>query len=56
MEMETNTDNKTNVDENNQGCTTISFETHVCIENMFCNSTLDSKNKKKKLYSFSTWC
>ncbi|CAH1713762.1 sodium/nucleoside cotransporter 2-like [Aphis gossypii] len=28
MEMATNTDNKTNVDESNQGCTTISFETH----------------------------
>ncbi|XP_008189872.1 sodium/nucleoside cotransporter 2 isoform X2 [Acyrthosiphon pisum] len=37
MEMATNTENKTNIDENNQDCTTISFETHgthpkVCIE------------------------
>ncbi|KAL5241322.1 hypothetical protein ACI65C_008732, partial [Semiaphis heraclei] len=37
MEMATNTDNKTNVDENDQDCTTISLETHgthpkVCIE------------------------
>jgi len=35
MEMATNTDNKTNVDESNQGCTTISFETHVCIETIY---------------------
>jgi len=43
MEMATNTDNKTNVDESNQDCTTISFETHdthprACKEG-FKNST-----------------